>query len=104
MSSIHLADAASAVAAALRCPAGTYNIVDDDPVTKKQNTEAMAKAVGSKTWITGPWRLALLLGDRTTSITRSLRVSNGRFRAAADWRPHYPSVWEGYRAMAACIG
>jgi nucleoside-diphosphate-sugar epimerase len=101
MSSIHLDDAASAVVAALRCRAGTYNIVDDDPVTKKQNTQAMATAAGSKTWITGPGRLAGLLGDRATSMTRSLRVSNGRFRAAADWRPRYPSVREGYRAMAA---
>jgi nucleoside-diphosphate-sugar epimerase len=64
-------------------------------------THAMATAVGSKTWITGPGQLAGLLGNRATSMTRSLRVSNGRFRAAADWRPRYPSVREGYRAMAA---
>ncbi|MGH3561761.1 MAG: NAD-dependent epimerase/dehydratase family protein [Mycobacterium sp.] len=101
MSSIHLADAASAVVVALQCSAGTYNIVDDDPVTKKQNARAMAEAVGAKTWMTGPGRLMLLLGDRTTSMTRSLRVSNGRFRAATGWRPRYPSVREGYRAMAA---
>ena len=42
----------------------------------------------------------LLLGDRATSLTRSLRVSNGRFKAATRWRPRYPSVREGYRAMA----
>jgi nucleoside-diphosphate-sugar epimerase len=100
-SSIHLADAASAVVAALECPTDIYNIVDDHPVTKEQNAEAMAKAVGTTTWITGPGRLALLLGDRTTSMTRSLRVSNARFRSATDWRPQYPSVREGYRAMAA---
>jgi nucleoside-diphosphate-sugar epimerase len=84
MSSIHLSDAANAVVAALECPGGTYNIVDDDPVTKKQNAQAMAEAVDTKTWITGPGRLAIVLGDRTTSMTRSLRVSNGRFRATAD--------------------
>jgi nucleoside-diphosphate-sugar epimerase len=104
MSSIYLADAASAVVAALKCPAGVYDIVDDDPVTKKQNVEAMAKAVGAKPWITGPGRLALLLGDRTTSMTRSLRISNARFRAAAGWSPQYPNVREGYRAMAAGTG
>jgi hypothetical protein len=63
----------------------------------------MADAVGAKTWITGPGRLALLLGDRTTSMTRSLRVANARFRAATDWRPRYPSVREGYRAVAASV-
>jgi nucleoside-diphosphate-sugar epimerase len=104
LSSIHLADAGSAVVAALGCPAGTYNIVDDDPVTKRQNTQAMEEAVGTKAWITGPGRLALLLGDRITSMSRSLRVSNARFRAAADWKPHYPSVREGYRSMGADAG
>lgn len=104
MSSIHLADAARAVVAALGCPAGAYNIVDDNPVTKKQNIEAMADAIGTKTWISGPGRLALLLGDRTTSMTRSVRVSNARFRAVTDWRPRYPSVREGYRSMATGAG
>ncbi len=101
MSSIYLPDAASAVAAALTWPAGTYNVVDDEPVTKKQHTQALAEAVGAKPWIAGPGRLALLLGDRTTSMTRSLRVSNARFHADAGWAPRYPSVREGYRAMAA---
>lgn len=36
MPSIHLADAAGAAFAALECPAGTYNIVDDEPVTKSR--------------------------------------------------------------------
>ena len=59
VSSIHLVDAASAVVAALQCPSETYTIVDDDPVTKKQNTQAIAEAVGTRQWITGPGRLAL---------------------------------------------
>jgi len=100
VSSIHLSDAANAVVAALGCAGGTYNVVDDDPVTARDNTVAMASAVGAKSWISGPGRLALLLGDRTTSMTRSLRVSNGRFRSATTWKPQYPSVRDGYRAMA----
>jgi len=101
VSSIQLADAASAVVAALQCQGGTYNIVDDTPVTTRANMLAMAQAVGAKTWLSGPGRLALLLGDRTTSITRSLRASNARFRAETGWAPRYPSVREGYRAMSA---
>ncbi|MDF1908568.1 NAD(P)-dependent oxidoreductase [Mycolicibacterium smegmatis] len=100
VSSIHLGDAARAVVAALGCDAGTYNIVDDQPVTKKQNVRAMAAAVNSAPWVTVPGQAALLLGDRSTSLTRSLRVSNQRFRTATNWRPEYPSVWEGYRALA----
>lgn len=99
-SSIHLADAAEAVVAALDCPPGIYNIVDDEPVTKKQNAAALQAAVGVSRWVTAPGRLALLAGDRSTSMTRSLRVSNARFRASTNWQPRYPSVREGYRAMA----
>jgi nucleoside-diphosphate-sugar epimerase len=100
VSSIHLSDAARAVIAALDCAGGTYNVVDDDPVTSRDNALAMADAVGAKPWICGPGRLALLLGDRATSMTRSLRVSNTRFRVATTWKPQYRSVREGYRAMA----
>ena len=100
LSSIHVADAASAVVAALTTPGGTYNIVDDQPLTKREYAEACAAAVGRRIWISGPGRLGLLLGDRLTSITRSLRVSNKRFRDASGWRPRYPSAIEGYRAMA----
>lgn len=100
MSSIHLADGARAVVAALHCPVGTYNIVDDVPVTHEDNVQAMTEAVGTTAWIAGPGRLALFMGDRTTSMTRSLRVSNGHFCAVTDWSPRYPSVREGYRAMA----
>ena len=100
MSSIHLTDAAAAVVAALRSPEGTYNIVDDEPVTKRDNVDAMADAVGVKPWLTGPGHLALLLGDRLNSMTRSLRVSNARFRSVTSWQPRYPSVREGYREMA----
>ncbi len=99
VSSIHLADAADAVVSALRTDSGTYNIVDDLPVTKRDHTAALAGAVGRHPVVTGPGRAALLLGERTTSLTRSLRVSNKRFRSAAGWRPHYASVWEGYAHM-----
>jgi nucleoside-diphosphate-sugar epimerase len=100
MSSIHLVDAAAAVVEALVCQAGTYNIVDDEPVTKRAHAASIAAAAGVTPWLTGPGRAVLLLGDRATSLTRSLRVSNGRFKAATPWLPRYPSVREGYRAMA----
>lgn len=105
MSSIYLTDAANAVVSALTCAAGTYNVVDDEPVTKSANAQALAAAIGVRPWIIGLGRLALLLGERTTSMTRSLRVSNARFRQATGcWAPRYRSVREGYRAMAAIAG
>jgi nucleoside-diphosphate-sugar epimerase len=100
LSSIHLADAAEAVLACLDAPGGVYNVVDDEPLTKAGYAQACADAVDTRLWLRAPGRFGLLLGDRLTSLTRSLRVSNGRLRAATSWRPRYPSAREGYRAMA----
>jgi nucleoside-diphosphate-sugar epimerase len=96
--SIHLADAATAVVAALDAPAGTFNVVDDEPLTKSAYADAIAEAAGTRAWLRGPGRAALLLGNRLTSLTRSLRVSNSRFRTATGWTPRYPSAREGWLA------
>lgn len=103
VSSIHLADAATAVAAALQAPAGTFNVVDDEPLTKAAYADALARAAGSKPWLRGPGRAALLLGDRITSLTRSLRVSNARFKEGTGWAPRYPSAREGWAATTAVL-
>lgn len=100
ISSIHLHDASAAAVAALTCHSGIFNVVDDEPITKRLYARACADAVDAQPWVAGPGRLGLLLGDRLTSLTRSLRVSNKRFRAAAVWKPRHPSVTEGYREMA----
>jgi nucleoside-diphosphate-sugar epimerase len=93
-------DAATAVDAALQAPAGTFNIVDDEPLTKRGYADALAHAADTTLWLRGPGRAALLFGDRLTSLTRSLRVSNTRFRIATGWAPRYPSAREGWLATA----
>ena len=100
LSSIHVADGGAAVAAALEVPAGTYNVVDDEPLTKRDYAQALATAVGTRPWVRGPGRLALVFGHRMMSLTRSMRVSNRRFRAASGWQPRYPSAREGWLATA----
>jgi nucleoside-diphosphate-sugar epimerase len=103
VSSIHVEDGGAAVAAALTVPAGTYNIVDDEPLTKRTYADALAAAAGKRVSLRIPGRLALLLGDRSTSLTRSLRVSNARFRKASGWAPRYPSAREGWVATAKAL-
>jgi nucleoside-diphosphate-sugar epimerase len=98
VSSIHMADAATPVAAALGAPAGTFNVVDDEPLTKRDYAAALESAAGKSMWLRGPGRAALLLGDRLTSLSRSLRVSNGRFRSETGWTPRYPNAREGWMA------
>jgi nucleoside-diphosphate-sugar epimerase len=103
VSSIQVVDAAAAVAAALGAPAGTFNVVDDEPLTKRDYARALARAAGTAMWLWGPGRAAVLLGDRLTSLARSLRVSNARLRAATGWAPRYPSAREGWMATATAI-
>jgi nucleoside-diphosphate-sugar epimerase len=103
VSSIHVADAGAAVAAALHAPTGIFNIVDDQPLTKRQYADAMAHAAGTAIWLRGTGRAAAIFGDRLTSLTRSLRVSNARFTAATGWAPRYPSAREGWIAIAEAL-
>jgi nucleoside-diphosphate-sugar epimerase len=103
VSSTHVEDGGRAVVAALAAPAGTYNAVDDEPLTKRAYADALADAAGATTWLRVPGRAALLLGDRSTSLTRSLRVSNARLRRATGWAPRYPSAREAWAATAATL-
>lgn len=100
LSSIHMVDGGSAVVAALHVPAGTYNVVDDEPLTKREYAQALTLAAGKRPWVRGPGRLASLLGHRMASLTRSMRVGNQRFREASGWQPRYPSAREGWIATA----
>jgi nucleoside-diphosphate-sugar epimerase len=100
VSSIHVADAATAVVAALHVPAGTWNVVDDEPLTKHAYADALAEAAGTSLWLRSPGRLANLLGDRMTAVTRSVRAGNLRFKEASGWAPRYPSARDGLKAMA----
>lgn len=103
VSSIHVGDGGTAVAAAVDAPAGTFNIVDDEPLTKRNYADALAEAARTRMWLRAPGRAALLLGHRSTSLTRSLRVSNTRFRSATGWAPRYTTARDGWIATAAVL-
>ena len=100
LSSIHVADGGRAVAALLDAPAGTYNVVDDEPLTKRAYADALAHATGRRAWLRAPGRAAHLLGHRTTALARSVRASNTKLREATGWGPEYPSARDGWNAIA----
>jgi 2-alkyl-3-oxoalkanoate reductase len=102
-SMVHHDDAATAVVAALLLPAGVYNVVDDEPLTRQQLGDALAKELGVRQpRILPPW-LARLVGGGGRGIgetvARSLRISNHKLRAASGWSPGYPSAREGLAAV-----
>ncbi len=90
---IWLDDAAAAIAAALRAPAGTYNVADDDPPTNADIDAALAAAVGVKA-----------LRPRAPQdgpLARSQRVSNRRLREASGWAPRVRAGTDAWRVIAA---
>lgn len=101
ISSVCHDDAASAVVAALESPSGTYNVVDDEPVTHRGYVDALAAALGVPAPRLPPAWAQRLFGPVGRLLARSLRISNRRLKQETGWRPKYPSVREGWRAVVA---
>ena len=104
MSSIWIDDAASAVFAALSVRAGAYNVTDDAPVRRREAFELLAQELGVKPprmlprWVTG------MMGSVADTLGRSQRISNAKFRQAANWHPKVPSLNEGWRLLLKEMG
>jgi nucleoside-diphosphate-sugar epimerase len=83
--SVDADDAARAVVAGLDVPAGVYDVVDDEPITRRDTAAALARAVGRRKLRPVPG--ASLAASKAGPLVNSQRVSNGRFRDASGWRP-----------------
>ncbi|MGH9138117.1 MAG: NAD-dependent epimerase/dehydratase family protein [Acidimicrobiales bacterium] len=101
LSSIHADDVATAVVAALHAPPGTYNVVDDEPLTRREYADALGVAVDHRTRLRAPGRLVRMGGRAGALLGRSQRSSNRRFKEATGWAPAYPSAREALAAAAA---
>ena len=87
-----LDDAAAAIAAALRAPAGTYNVADTDPPTNAEIDAALAAAVGVKALRPLP--------PQDSPLARSQRVSSRRLRQASGWAPRTRAGTESWGQIA----
>jgi nucleoside-diphosphate-sugar epimerase len=96
---IHVDDAGAAAAAALRAPTGVYNIVDDEPLTRREYAAAFAAALGRRSLRLPPRAMTKMGGSKFELLSRSQRLSNRRFREATGWQPRYPSAREALRAI-----
>lgn len=101
ISSVHMADAGAAVAAAIDAPAGIYNVVEDAPVTKRELGHIVGAAVGARPWLYVPGRFTRLVGRNGSALARSQRVSNRKLRDATAWVPSFPSGREGWADIVA---
>ncbi len=97
-SHLHVADAGSAVVAAIGASTGVYNVTDDTPVTRRAELDALADVLGVKRPRSLPrWLARVVVGGAANLLSVSHRVSNERFRAATGWTPAFGSVIDGWR-------
>jgi nucleoside-diphosphate-sugar epimerase len=98
-----IGDAASALLAALeRAPSGLYDVVDDEPLRQRELKTTLAAAAGRRKLLSLPaWLLRLMAGPTAEAFTRSLRISNRRFREATGWAPAVRNAVEGMAHVAA---
>ncbi len=101
ISSVSHDDAATAVVAALELPPGIYNVSDDEPVTHRQYFDSLAAAFEVSSPRLPPAWATPLFGSAGSMLARSPRIWNRKLEAACGFRPRYPSVREGFRALAA---
>jgi nucleoside-diphosphate-sugar epimerase len=86
----------------LQAPAGTYDIVEDEPPTTAEINAAMAKAVGRRRLRSLPdFLVQMTMGREIMSVmSRSQRVSNRRFKAETGWSPRVSTVGGGWDQVA----
>ena len=86
---------------ALVARAGTYNVVDDEPMRRREFVDSLAEVLGvGAPRLPAPW-MKYLFGSLGEMLARSVRISNRKLREECAWVPKYPSMREGWRAVAA---
>lgn len=102
---VHADDVARAFTLAVEAPsaAGTWHVVDDEPVTAAALFRHWAAALGAPEPRRLPlWIARLLLGkDVVESMTVSMNTSNAKIRRELGWAPRYPTYREGIAQMVA---
>jgi nucleoside-diphosphate-sugar epimerase len=99
---IWIDDAALAVYDSLmQAAAGIYDIVDDEPMRRKDLSRALAESLGRRWLLRLPSILLwMLLGRNMMFLARSQRVSNRKFKDTTTWAPTVPSAKLGFRLLS----
>ncbi len=96
LSWIHTDDLGRAVVAALEAPAGIYNVVDDEPITRAAWAGVLARALERERIRLFPAFLGRVIPKRYRYLMRSQRVSNLRFKTATGWSPSVVGALQGW--------
>ncbi|MFN2567669.1 MAG: NAD-dependent epimerase/dehydratase family protein [Gemmatimonadaceae bacterium] len=101
VSSVSHDDAATAVVAALAARAGIYNVVDDEPMRRRDYYGSLAAALGVAPPKFPPAWLARVTGSLGETLSRSQRISNRKLKEESGWRPATRSVRDGWPHIVA---
>jgi nucleoside-diphosphate-sugar epimerase len=96
-STVNHDDAAMAVVSVLDAPSGIYNVVDNDPLTRRELAELASDVLHVPVPRIPPAWLAKLAGGVGETMSRSLRISNAKLRALAHWPPASASARDAWR-------
>ena len=99
--SVAQSDAATAVVAALRAPAGTYNVAENEPMRRGEWVRSLAAAAGIAPPKPLPRWLTSVGGSTMRLLSRSQRMSNRKMRDTTAWTPCHvraSDAWEGVMA------
>lgn len=96
-SAFHTADVGAALLVALTAPAGIYNVVDDEPLRRRDLLELLAQAAGRQRLRPYPTWMTSVASAPVRALARSHRVTAARFRALG-WQPTVPSRRAGWPA------
>jgi nucleoside-diphosphate-sugar epimerase len=96
-------DAATAVVAALAVPAGIYNVVESEPLRRRELADGIARLLNVRPPRFFPSWTRRLAGSVGDAIGRSLRISNRKLRNASGWEPRYRTSLDGLTAVVAAV-
>jgi nucleoside-diphosphate-sugar epimerase len=94
-SSVAHEDAATAVVAALNAPSDTYNVCDDEPLTRREFANALGAAIGARSPKLIPNWVGVLGGSTMELLGRSIRMSNATLKWATGWSPLWTNARDG---------
>lgn len=95
VSFIHADDVGRAVVASMRASSGTYNVVDDEPMRRRELDAVLAEALGVSKLRSIPAAAARIGGSKARLLMRSQRVSNRLLKRSTGWAPVVASAREG---------
>jgi nucleoside-diphosphate-sugar epimerase len=92
-------DAATAVVASLGVGAGIYNVVEHEPMRRRELADGIAQLIGARPPRFIPALVARLAGSLGETLGRSLRISNRKLELASGWTPKYRTTLDGFRSI-----